>query len=360
MGFLLTPRIQLILQYNGFCLKVPVILFMFIIAFFIPNQFFLGYGWFALVASAVFITLQLLLIVDWAFEWQESWLQKGKSDDDMGYDSDDEDAKCCAGMTIWMWLMMLFSAFFFIVGFGMFITELVLFGTASGSCHLNRFFICFSFALGLAATVVSLVLGRGILPPAIVFCFSSITVLSALLSEPANECSRLQSHDTFTSGQTWMSYLSAAFLILVAAFSLIRTAIMTGLSASKIFKMSKKTTDEDSDDEFDRDAYSQISDDSNAPGAALDEEDVALMRTQSSQMFWSHLVFTFASCFMAMVLTNWKVEPAQPFNDDSQWAQSDVSWVAVWLKVVSGWLMYGLFAWACIAPRLLSRWRDFD
>lgn len=352
-----TLKVLLSIQYYYQCLKGTLFVFLLIVSFFIPNHFFYAFAWFTLISSAIFIAIQMLLIIDWSFEWQESWLEKGSNDDDDEL-FDDDHASCFANMTIWKWLMLLFSAIFTLIGLVLFVLEIVLFGSR-GPCHLNRFFICFSLVLGGIVTIISLVSGKGILPSSIVFCFGMFSVLSALLSQPSEYgCSLLaKSHE---GGHWWMNIVSGIFMVFVAAFSLIRTAFMTSLSAAKMFRLKHQEAN-DSYDDIDADAYSDISDDSEV-GGEYSEEDIQKLHTQSSQMYWYHIVFTLASCFMAMVLTNWTVEwphGYQPHHNDD-WSQSDVSWVAVWIKIVGGWLMYGLFVWACVAPIVLSRWRHFE
>lgn len=43
-------------------------------AFFIPNDFFIGYGYVALGGAAIFIIMQLVLLVDFAHSWNERWV----------------------------------------------------------------------------------------------------------------------------------------------------------------------------------------------------------------------------------------------------------------------------------------------
>jgi hypothetical protein len=45
-----------------------------IAAFFIPNEFFIGYGYIALGGAAIFIVIQLILLVDFAHTWNEKWV----------------------------------------------------------------------------------------------------------------------------------------------------------------------------------------------------------------------------------------------------------------------------------------------
>ena len=65
-----------------------------------------------------------------------------------------------------------------------------------------------------------------------------------------------------------------------------------------------------------------------------------------------HFVFAVASMYIAMLMTNWG-SPSAVGKD-----QIDVGWTSVWVKIVSQWLMGGLYTWVLLAP-LILRDRDF-
>lgn len=45
-----------------------------LIVFFIPSSFFLGFGWVALVASIFFLLVQIVIFIEWIYEWNEAWI----------------------------------------------------------------------------------------------------------------------------------------------------------------------------------------------------------------------------------------------------------------------------------------------
>ena len=85
-----------------------------------------------------------------------------------------------------------------------------------------------------------------------------------------------------------------------------------------------------------------------------DETDEA-KRSECSEMFYCHLVCMFSCCYMSCVLVNWDVLS----NDEEKWSV-DHSLAAMWVKIVSQWICLLLFFWAIVAPKILSRFRDFD
>jgi len=64
------------LQNSWWLPKTIVWILLIVIAFLIPNSFFKYYEYFALVGAGIFILQQLLLLVDFAYSWSESWVRK--------------------------------------------------------------------------------------------------------------------------------------------------------------------------------------------------------------------------------------------------------------------------------------------
>ena len=55
--------------------KIFFIVALFILFHFIPNPFFEGYMWFARVASAIFLVIQIIIFIDFAYAWNSAWLE---------------------------------------------------------------------------------------------------------------------------------------------------------------------------------------------------------------------------------------------------------------------------------------------
>ena len=72
------------------------------------------------------------------------------------------------------------------------------------------------------------------------------------------------------------------------------------------------------------------------------------------QIIVTSLLSSFSSLgYIAMLMTNWG-SPSAVGKD-----QIDVGWTSVWVKIVSQWLMGGLYTWVLVAP-LIMKDRDFD
>jgi hypothetical protein len=61
---------------NGFwAIKILVIAAITVGFFFIPNAGFVYYGYFALAGSFIFIIIQVILLIDMAHSWAETWIK---------------------------------------------------------------------------------------------------------------------------------------------------------------------------------------------------------------------------------------------------------------------------------------------
>jgi len=55
-----------------------------LIVFFIPSQFFLGFGWVAFVLGILFLIVQIVIFVEFTFELNEAWIEKDGADNVQG------------------------------------------------------------------------------------------------------------------------------------------------------------------------------------------------------------------------------------------------------------------------------------
>lgn len=72
-----------------------------------------------------------------------------------------------------------------------------------------------------------------------------------------------------------------------------------------------------------------------------------------------HLVFALAAMYIAMVLTNWNTFDKAD-SASGNFILIGQSWPAVWVKVVSSWICYGLYGFSLLAPVLYpERFMDY-
>jgi len=103
--------------------------------------------------------------------------------------------------------------------------------------------------------------------------------------------------------------------------------------------------DDDDDDEIDRETR--------------DDERTGTRYNYS----WFHFIFAIAAMYVAMLLTDWNVVSHHPISGQSN-PNTDVyigrSEVAMWMRVVSGWVCMVLYMWSLLAPVFMpDRFGDF-
>ena len=68
-----------------------------------------------------------------------------------------------------------------------------------------------------------------------------------------------------------------------------------------------------------------------------------------------HLVMAFAGLYLAMLCTNWG--NIEAINSAS--GNPELSLASMWVRIASQWLIYALYGWSLIAPRVCPN-RDFS
>uniref|UniRef100_H3CDT2 Uncharacterized protein n=1 Tax=Tetraodon nigroviridis TaxID=99883 RepID=H3CDT2_TETNG len=166
--------------HNGFWfLKFAVLVGLTVAAFHIPDQPF-TYLWF-IVGSAgafFFILIQLVLLVDFAHSWNESWVEKMET----------------GNARVWYIALLSTTVFNYILSF----TAIVLFFffyTKPDGCLMNKFFISINMILCVVASVVSVQQKvqecqprSGLLQSSIITLYSMFLTWSAMSNEPDRVC----------------------------------------------------------------------------------------------------------------------------------------------------------------------------
>ena len=149
--------------------KGALFIVLLVCAWLLPNSFYNVYMHIARVASAFFLLLQLILLIDFAYTWNADWTSEAK-----GWNKGVL-AAC----------VLLYSA-----SLTAFVLHLVYFGQGPDSCHLQKFFIGFTFALTALMTAISIspqiAEGGGLLPAGVVTAYSYWLLFSALTSDPSS------------------------------------------------------------------------------------------------------------------------------------------------------------------------------
>lgn len=323
-------------------------------AFFIPNGAFEQvWMYFGLIGGFLFIVIQLILIIDFAHSWAESWVGYYEETDSRG------------------WLVALIGSS--VVNFGVSFAGIVLSyvyytGEHTGDCKLHEFFISFNMIICLILTVVSILPSvqehmpkSGLLQSGCITLYMTYLVWSAMSNSPDGKCKPdLSGAFTPASNTSLTTTTTPAtpggddekkphvfgaenVVGLVVWFLCVLYACMRTASNSQAAKLTggDKLLVKDTGDSApagDAEAGQQVWDN--------EEDEVAYS--------WSlfHLMFALATLYVMMTLTNWfhpNTADIESFSANS---------AAVWVKIVSSWLCGALYLWTLIAPCVLTD-RDF-
>jgi len=313
---------------NGYWgIKFIIVIALAIACFFIPdggfNDFMYVVG---LIAGFFFILWQLIILVDFAHNWNEKMLENiSNSEDSRG----------------WKILLMVCAFGQYLAALIVVILLFVYFG--SSGCGLNQFFISIALILSVVCGVVSIHSkiqeeneSSGLLQAAIVsiyICYLTFSAMSSEHSKDYSTCNPMQAYSNTTSGGTsglqlmnGSSVFGTILFILVVLYSTISNVgasdDATGSGSSNIAMLE---TGKDGE---------------NPQNTVVDDEESGVNYNYS--IF--HLSMVCGALYVMMILTNWIV----PGNDLAN------LWPAVWIKVTTSWLAAILYIWTLVAPIVLN------
>jgi len=327
----------------------------------------------SLIGATIFILLGLVLLVDFAHSWSETCLENWED----------------SSSNFWQWVLIGSTAIMY--AFTITLTGLLYAYFAGSGCTLNQFFISFNLSLCIVITVMSVHpivqasnSRSGLAQSSMVAAYCTYLVVSAL----SNHVHETQQCNPLRDGKTTRNsviILGGIFTFLAIAYSTTRAAtqsralvgkgkksriqlpadeeipvvnsqpgkipsprhqaLLAAIEAGAIPASALEDEDEDSDDEVDKETR--------------DDERTGTRYNYS----WFHLIFAIASMYVAMLLTDWNVVSHRPISGQTN-PDADVyigrSEVAMWMRVVSGWVCMVLYMWSLLAPVFIpDRFGDF-
>ncbi|UYV77906.1 SERINC3 [Cordylochernes scorpioides] len=267
--------------------------------------------YFGIVASFMFILIQLLFLVDFAHCWAEDWLQKFED----------------TGLNIYYCGVMTFTIINY--GLGLFGTVYMFIQYALGrSCVLHRFLLIWNTLLCIVLSVASIIPKvqeaqprSGLLQASVVSLYATYLTWSALNSSPYEKCMPVLPN---------MSANSIVGILLSSCVVIYST--LRNTTQSKVNRLSmgpdipaggsaKKGDEEEAGTDNDNKKRLKVWDDEQA----------------EVNYNWSffHFMFGLASLYLMMTFTSWYVPGAPSDHPNSG---------SLWVKVVSSWLAVGLLS----------------
>jgi len=322
-----------------------------VIVFFIPNVAFIGFGWIALIGSGFFILIQLILLVDFAHSWSESWVKN--------YQESEENKNCWAfGLLGSTFVMYALSLSLTIVMYIFFLGD-------KPGCSVNVTFISlnliFNFFAGLISIHPKLQEKNpriGLLQSSVVCLYSTFLIWSSLTSEPASMgCSTMTIGST-TGGDGFSLFFGVGLTFFALIYTALRVSSSgdslseqtgTGDSATKeLMTAVSVSSEEEGDVSIERTVKKHHKQET------IQKEEIEEVESDAPVDYnysFFHVTFLMAALYLGMVLTNW--ETVTSLTGDQVPPDSifvDQGMAAVWVKVVSAWLTIGLYIWTLFAP----------
>eukprot|EP00033_Pygsuia_biforma_P002075 GCRY01002304.1.p1 GENE.GCRY01002304.1~~GCRY01002304.1.p1 ORF type:complete len:380 (+),score=98.88 GCRY01002304.1:206-1345(+) len=286
---------------GGWFFKILIWIVLLVVSFFISNSFYDSYSTFALIGAAIFILLQILILVEFAYAWNEKWVNKAETKNN----------------NAWLGAIVAAAAAAFIAG--LVILSLAFhFFTQNDGCGLNTFFISLTIVLAIAYTVMSLMESfpnGSLLSAAVVFFYCCQLTWSAMMSQPNTDdrdCNTLSSND---NGKTWQLLLSLGVAVVAVTYRAQKAAGSKGQ-------------------------------------AVLHTEDISSQDEYNFQLF--HVIFALAALYIAMILTQWGTS-----GSDTDPLRIDHGEPSMWINLSTSWVAAALYIWSLVAPLILKN-RDFS
>eukprot|EP00043_Microstomoeca_roanoka_P013271 m.130015 g.130015 ORF g.130015 m.130015 type:complete len:429 (-) comp15711_c3_seq1:51-1337(-) len=291
--------------------------------FFVPNSFFVGVGWLALVCGFLFILVQMVMLVDFAYSWNESWLKNMEE-----------------GSSCYKWALILCSFGVYAISLAVVICCFIYYTEASDdSCSLSKAVLSVNIVLSAIMTFAALhprvqeaQPTSGLLQAGVMTFYTTYLIWSAVsnVDEPCGSGARTT---------TATVVVGAILTFISVAYSSIRTS-----SASQLGKLGMANEAE---------GQSLIMSDVEASGGDHDGTD----EDDGVRYSWTffHLTFMLAAFYLMMIITDWAN------IRDGHTANSKIGngLASVWVQIASSWVVSLMYLWTLIAPICLPD-RDFN
>lgn len=330
---------------NGFWFfKFLVLVGITVGAFFIPEgDFTTVWYYFGVVGSFIFIIIQLILLVDFAHSWNQSWLER----------AEEGNSKCWFGALLFVTIVNYAAAFTAVVLFYVFYTR-------PDDCTEHKVFISLNLLFCIVVSVVAILPkvqeaqpSSGLLQSSLISLYTMYVTWSAMTNNPNRQCNPSLLSLVQPPGATpapgpvptaapniqWWDAQGIVGLVIFLFCTL-----YASIRSSNNAQVNRLMQTEEGQGLT---AVEEATSEDGVRRAVDNEEDGV---TYSYSFF--HFSLLLASLYIMMTLTNW-YKP----NADLQAMQSSMP--AVWVKISSSWLGLAIYLWTLVAPLVLPD-RDFS
>jgi hypothetical protein len=367
---------------GGWLAKLVLYVILLGLSFLPPNDALLQYAAVARGFSALFLLLQVLIIIDFAYNAHE-WLVSRVDAKNAEFEARGFEPGLLSNgwgvLYVAASLMLLLSS---LAGLG------AMFFFFGNLCQLHNFFISETLVLGVVATLVSLSapVRRGLLPPSIIWAYNTYLCFGAITNNPDGSCNPFAG-----SGQSEAAIFGG---LVVAALSVSWSAFANAGSISSAVRLQADGPGMGANSE--RAPSVVVSDWPNGAGspknsnvgpgfsapyqgqqrpgeggnetserehvrssprqplreAGDDSGDEAALRASKPWLFDATMCI--AGMYLAMLVTNW----GSPDASNSLTGNPELSAASMWARISTQFVIHALFLWSLVAP-LCCPGRDF-
>jgi len=293
-------------HYGWWYMKISYALLLFVIVFFLPHGLFEAYEHFSRIAGGFFILMQVVLLIDFAYVWNETWAFEPEGSE-VG---DDE-------LSNWRIALLVISVLFF--GSSWTISVLMYsWFNETGSCGLPISMVTITLVGCLVLTCLSFypgVVSGSLITSAVVTFTVTFMTFDALFNH-SSTCNSLLGEDSADSWRTFVGLILSAVAVTRMGYNVIANDAFNNAAP----KDTRSVRDADGRE---------------GPAAQVRE----------TNFFYFHLVLALSMSYMAMLLTDWG-------------AGSSGSNTSMWVKITTSWITMLLYGWSLVAPLVFPD-RDF-
>lgn len=300
-------------------IKMLLLVALLIMSFLLPSPVFDGFFWVAMVVAGVFIIAQIIILIDFAYSWNEDWVHESKN-----------------------WKTGILVCAF--TGYVLSLVALVLlfvYYAAGPNCSLEQAFVSITLVLTLLFTVISTSSKcehGAILPSAVCTVYCYWILYSALSENPNPQCNSTLGN---SDARTIVGFILAAASVAYAAFNVSQNSHALSL---------KSKPSGGSIDKNDKEAPIKYHD-TEEPGEEEEthEDTEELLAEQTRRAWQFQVMMASGACYACMLLTDWgEASPRSGLGGKT----------SVWIQIVSQWLAALLYTWSLVAPYVLTN-REF-
>jgi hypothetical protein len=380
-------------------------------SFFVPNEFFYAYSYVARIGSFLFILLQLIIIVDYAFDWHEDFLTKMEKCENGNGDGNEDGTKvktCYCNCDL-QGVQMLFLAVSFLHLIVALVGTVLLYafytaGSRRG-CDENIIIITITLLLGLLITVTGLIQCKGssnnaedgddgsigLLVPSMVFCYCVYYAYDSVKANPNVNC-----HPDNLPKQSSDDAGAVIIGLIISAYSLVWVSMRTAGKAKGVLALTRRDSGAESigieerpkkkkrgkggkggkgkknnqlercRDDDDKElgeggptaskgiGVMEIDNSVNMERLAPeDDDDEDAVDTLKKPIWLFHFILAMGAFYMGMILTQWGGYTGATNEENTANLAT-----ALWVNAVGGWVAYAIFGWIRVAPLCCPN-RDF-